>query len=750
MRRLLATCLLAAAFTAASPLAVGAAQSSTTAPAVAAPANLGAISGLVVAPDGAPIAGATVRLSGTTRATRTDASGAFRFERLPPGNYLLEVQSDRYGTNAALVSVAAGGDAAVEVELDLAVHSEEIVVTASPEAAALSDLAQPVGVLTGEELAESSRASLGETLATQPGVSSTSFGAGASRPVIRGQGGNRVRILENGVGSSDASNVSPDHAVAIEPLSAERIEVVRGPATLLYGSNAVGGVVNILDHRIPDHLPGAPLEGSVGLVAATNADERAGSVELGGALGQLAWHASGFRRESDDYESGEGPVVNSDLESDGASLGLSYIGESGYLGVAARRYDTNYGNPAEETVRVDMQQRRYDLQAGVSRPVGIFDGLRLRFGLNDYEHSELEGPELGTRFLNDAWEARVDGNHHQVGPLRGSVGLQGNHREFSALGEEAFVPPTESDTWAAFLFEEAGTGPLRVQFGVRHERMEAVAEGQPDRSFAGTSASLGGIWQASDTLTVALTLARAVKIPDPEELYANGPHIATGVFEIGDPDLDLETTLGADLSLRHDAGRLRTELSLFTNRIDDYIFDSFTGEVAGGEEGGEGEEEEEEEPLPIVRFIQADAEFLGGEAQAHIDLVHAEPHHLELELGADVVRAKLRATGEPLPRITPSRFSAGLRYQGGQLSGSFFVRRTQEQNRVADFETTTEGFTLLDASVGYRFFHGDVVHELLLAGNNLTDELARNHISYLKDVAPQPGRNLRLTYRLTF
>lgn len=716
----------------------------------------GTIAGTVRTSGGEPIAGATVRISGSTRVARTDSAGAFTFERLPPGTYLLEISSGRHGGNAAAVDVGAGLTSRPEVVLDLAVHAEEIVVTASPEASALSALAQPVGVLAGEELAEAARNSLGETLATQPGVSSTSFGSGSSRPVIRGQGGNRVRILENGVGSGDASDTSPDHAVALEPVAAERIEVVRGPATLLYGSNAIGGVVNVLDSRIPDHLPGTALTGSVNLVGASNADERTGSLELGGGIDRIAWNATAFRREAGDYESGEGRVGNSDLDAEGGSLGVSWIVEGGYVGVAVRAYDSNYGNPAEEEVRLDLRQRRYDLHAGTDRHFGIFEGARVRFGVNDYQHAEVEDGEVHTLFENDSWEGRVDASHRAVGPFRGSLGLMASRREFAATGEEAFVPPSEADSVAVFLFEEVGGGPLRGQLGLRHERQTANAQGKPERDFSGTSASIGGIWQAAEELSVALTVARAIKIPDPEQLYADGPHIATGVFEIGNPDLGVETTLGVDLSLRHQAGRFRSELSLFANRIDDYIYDSFTGEVRGGDDD-HGEEDEGEDDhghddgeLPVVRFVQADAEFWGGELETHVDLLHLDPHHLELELGADFVRAELRDTGEPLPRITPSRYSAGLRYRGDALSGSLFVRRTREQERVAPFETTTQGFTLVDASVGYRFFRGDMAHELLLAGTNLTDELARNHVSYLKHVAPLPGRDVRLSYRLRF
>jgi iron complex outermembrane receptor protein len=705
-------------------------------------ADLGALDGAVHSSLGDPVPGARVRLTGTTRSTVSGEDGSFRFEALPPGRYVVQASSERFGSTSAAVRVASGEAASVALTLDLVIHGDEVVVTATADPRTLSDLAQPVSVLSGDELALSARPSLGETLAEQPGVHSTFFGAGASRPVIRGQGGNRIRILENGVDSGDVSDTSPDHAVAADPFSAEKIEIVRGPATLLYGSNAIGGVVNLIDDRIPEYLPGTPIEGTVSLVGSSNAEERGGGVTLGGGAGKVAWNASGFRRETDDYESGEGTVVNSDLEADGGSAGLSVIGEKGFLGAAVRTYDSNYGNPAEEEVHLELEQRRLDLRGGTSARFGIFDGARFRFGLTDYEHTELEGEEVGTRFLNDAWEGRLDAPHRQVGSFHGSVGLQLSQRSFEAIGEEAFVPPTDNDTWAAFVFEEVGTGSLRGQLGLRYDHQDSSATGQPDRSFSASSASAGLLWSPSETYSAALTLARAVKLPDPEALYANGPHIATGVFEIGDPGLDEETTLGVDLSLRKTAGRVRGELSVFSSRADDYIFDELTGEVVEGEE--------EEEPLPVVRFTQADAELYGGEAAAHIELLHREPHHLELELSGDLVRAELTDSGEPLPRISPSRFGGGLRYQGDRLSGSFFVRRTTEQDRVAELETSTDGYTMVDASVGYRFFLGDLVHDLLLSATNLTDEVARNHVSFLKDVALLPGRDVRLTYRLSF
>ncbi|MEZ5331080.1 MAG: TonB-dependent receptor [Thermoanaerobaculia bacterium] len=706
----------------------------------AAAAETGDVEGTVRSTLDGAVPGVQVRLPGTTHVTVSDADGGFHFGGLRPGTYLVQAESTRFGTASASVDVAAGETATVSLTLDLVIHGDEVVVTASADPRTLSELAQPVGVLTGDELTLSARPSLGETLSDEPGVHSTFFGAGASRPVIRGQGGNRIRILENGVDSGDVSDTSPDHAVAVDPFSADKVEVVRGPATLLYGSNAIGGVVNVIDDRIPEYLPTNPIEGSVSVVGSSNANERGGGVDLGGGGGKVAWSLSGFKRETDDYESGEGVVVNSAVEADGGSAGLSVIGDKGFLGAAVRTYDSTYGNPAEEEVHLELEQRRLDLRGGTSARFGIFDGARFRFGLTDYEHTEFEGDEVGTRFLNDAWEARIDSTHRQVGAFRGSVGIQLSTRSFEAIGEEAFVPPTDNDTWAAFVFEEIGTGALRGQVGLRYDHQDSSATGQADRTFSAASASAGLVWSASTGYTTALTLSRAVKLPDPEELYANGPHIATQVFEIGDPDLDAETTLGVDLALRKTSGRVQGELSLFSSRSSDYIYDRLTGELVEGEE----------DPLPVVQFTQADAEFYGAEATAHIELLHREPQHLELELSGDMVRAELSDTGEPLPRISPARFGGGLRYRGDRFSGSLFVRHTLEQDRTAEFETPTDGYTMVDATAGYRFFTGDVVHDLLLSATNLTDEVARNHVSFLKDTALLPGRDVRLTYRLSF
>lgn len=743
-----------------------------------APANLAVITGRVTSAQGEPVAGATVLLAELRRRTTTGEDGGFRFDSVPPGQYLLEASSDPIGSTVEHVTVTAGDPVEVAMILDLLVHRDEIVVTASPDARSRYEIAQPTSVLNQEELARRLQPTLGETLNQEPGVTSTFFGQGASRPVIRGLGGDRIRVLEGGLGTGDASTTSPDHAVSIDPLSAERIEVLRGPATLLYGSSAIGGVVNVIDNRVPEQVPGEAIGGKVELRGGTVSGERGGGASLDGGGGRFAWHVDLLKREADDYEipgfaeskalreaeeeDGEdheqasGVLPNSAVESESAGIGASYVGESGFIGLAVSGLNSLYGIPGghhhhheegegeeeeeeeEEAVRVDLEQRRWDLRGGTTRPFAIFTGANLRFGASDYEHRELEGEETGTVFTNESWEGRVELLQRRVGALSGSVGIQALNRDFAAVGEEAFVPPTETDTLAVFAFEELTRGDWRLQFGARYETQDVTAEaGIGDRSFDGVSSSVGLVWQpGTDGYSVGLSLARSTKLPNAEELFSNGPHLATNAFEIGDPDLEEETSLGLDLTLRKTTGRITGEVTLFNNRFGDFIYQRGTGE--------------EEDELPVFRFVQDDAEFYGAELEGVVQLLHGEPQHLDLELGADFVRAELRRTGEPLPRIPAERFRLGLHYRDDRFDAQVEGMRVGEQDRVAEGETPTEGYTLVNATLGYRFFTSRAVFDVLLRGTNLTNEEARNHVSFLKDLVPMPGRDISLSLRTTF
>lgn len=734
----------------------------------------GAIVGRVAAPSGEGVAGVEVTVVGLRRQAASAADGAFRFAEVPAGHYLVRATSP-IGHGVAHAEVGAGETVEVEVALELEIR-DEVVVSAAADPRSQLEVTQPTTVLLGEELDLRREATLGQTLDEQAGVSSTYFGPGASRPVIRGLGGDRIRVLSGGLGSADASSTSPDHAVSIDPLSAERVEVLRGPATLLYGSAAVGGVVNVLDGRIPDGRPEDGVTGSAEVLGGTVAEERSVGVTLDGpGPGRLAWHLDYLRRETDDYEipgfaeagdhQGEdevfGLLPNSALDSESGAVGLSWVTPRGFFGLSASGFDTLYGVPghghgdeeegeesehgegeheAEDEVRVDLRQRRVDFRGETVAAFGPFRGAKVRVGIGDYEHRELEGAEVGTRFGNDSWEGRVELVQRTaetgLGPLTGSLGLQATRSDFVAVGEEAFVPPSVTDTVAAFAFEEVARGPLRLQLGLRWETSELDPAGAlPARSFTGVSGSAGVVWALRDDLSLTASLSRTERLPTANELFADGPHAATRTFEIGDPDLDVEDSLGFDLALKAARERFRGEIAAFVNRFDGFVFESFTGEVV--------------DELEVVRFVQRDAEFVGAEVDLDFVLFERDDRHLDLLVRGDWVRAEL-AGGSPLPRIPPVRASLGLSYHQDRWRGLVEARRVEEQDRVAEHETPTAGHTLLNAMVGYRLFAERLVADVILRGTNLADEEARSHVSFLKDEVPLPGRDLSLMLRVSF
>jgi iron complex outermembrane receptor protein len=618
-------------------------------------------------------------------------------------------------------------------------------------------------------------------------------------------------VLQDGVGVGDASTTSPDHAVGAEALAADRIEVLRGPSTLLYGSSAVGGVVNLIDGRIPRELPDRALSGTVRGLAGTVSDETTGDLRLTGRVGRFAWHASGLRRDTEDFdipgpaeleahgsheggghgageaqhggdpdpghgatETGGERLENSDLRTTRGALGLSYVGERGYVGISWSGHDSRYGVPGhahgdedhgdghgdaairaapdaddgaggivgeeghgEEEVDIDLQQRRVDLAGAWDFDGSLLRGLRARFGVADYRHFELEGPEVGTRFENDQWEARLEARHGVGDALSGALGLQLGNRDFRATGEEAFVPPAGSRSLGIFLFEELATGPLTYQLGARWERQDARNEltGR-EVDHQGVSVSAGVNWSAAAPLTLTASGSRSVKLPTSEELFADGPHLATRSFEVGNPALDEEVAWTGEVGALLSAGRLSAELHWFASRFEGFVYQAFT--------------DREEDGLPVRPFTQDDAFFTGLEAGAGVDLLREARRRLSLDVSGDWVRGELLDADAPLPRIPPFRLGGGAEYEDPAWSVRTALRRITGQDRVAALETPTAGYTMLDASVSRRFRLRGLTHELILSGTNLTDEVARSHVSFLKDVAPLPGREVRLSYRVSF
>ncbi|HEY3202204.1 MAG TPA: TonB-dependent receptor [Thermoanaerobaculia bacterium] len=706
------------------------------------------VAGKVLAATGEPVSGARVTILELKRRATTDADGAFRFELVPPGRYLLEAVSPRFGSTVQRVDTASS-PTDVTLQLDIGIHQERVTVTGTT-AKTSGELAQPVDILEGRDLEQQLQSSLGETLAQQPGVVSTFFGTGASRPVIRGLGGERIKMMVSGVDVGDVSDLSPDHAVTVNTLTTEKIDVVRGPATLMYGSSAIGGVVNTIDGRIPTYLPDSVITGTADIGIGSVSNEKRGALSLGGRVGNLAWHGDGSRLTAGNYdipgfgripvEPGEprGFVPNSANEADGWSGGLSYIGGIGYIGASYSGWNSFYGSPAEEEVKLDMKQRRVDVQGEITIPFAFLRGAKVRFGRNDYHHVELEGGEVGTLFEDNVTEGRLELSHRPLGPLSGAFGVQLSRRNLSATGEEALLPKTKTDNQAFFLFEELPVGAVTLQLGGRYEHQSNDAEEREigHRTFNAYSGSIGAVWSSGTDWSVGLSLARTSRAPSAQDLFADGPHPATGTFEIGDPLLKNETATGLDFAVKRLTGPVSGSLSFFYNHFDGFIYERFTGEL--------------EDDLQVIVYTQQNARFLGGEGHIDVELLHREPHHVALELGADYVRAEATVNDQPLPRIPPLRFSAGFRYSSTHWFGLVEVRHANAQNRVAPEETTTPGYTLLNAAIGYRLFTGPVISDLLLRGRNLTNEEARNHVSFLKNIAPFPGRDVSFGIRTAF
>lgn len=634
------------------------------------------------------------------------------------------------------------------------------------------DLARPVEVLAGEGLDAAKAVTLGDTVNRLPGVQSTYFGPGVGRPIVRGLEGARVQVLADGLGSGDVSTVSVDHAVSIEPFLADQIEVLKGPATLLYGSGAIGGAVNVLDGRVPVRVTEAPLEGRAELRHGSVNDEKTGMVRLDAtaATGNLVFHFDALHRETGNYEipgfaesaallaeEGEEPdpatrglLPNSAVRTDSGALGVSWIGVRGFLGVAYSLFNTRYGIPGhaheehegeeeahgEGGVRIALDQRRSEMRGGLD-DLGPLASVRLKIADTDYTHTEFEGGEVGTVFDNRGREARLELTHRPWGGWKGAFGLQWSDRDFSAIGDEAFVPASRSRDTGLFWIGERSFGPVKLELGARHDRNriavnERVAIG-PDRDFDTTSLSAALKWDVNESLHISFGLDRAQRAPTAEELYSDGVHVATQSVERGDPALDVETAHRAEFGAHWHGERLKLGISLYEVRFDDFIYLADTGLI--------------EEELPLRQWTQGDARFRGVEAEAEWQIADNASGAWDLRLFGDRVRATLDAGGH-LPRIAPARLGGELRWELGAWRASLGAVRYLRQDEVAANERETPGYTLVDAHLAWHLdTPGGNAWEVFLDGSNLLDEEARPHTSFLKDLAPLPGRGFTVGVR---
>jgi iron complex outermembrane recepter protein len=712
---------------------------------------------LVNSLSGDPIAGATVQIDELNRETTSGADGSFSFDNVPAGTYHVSVHSQGYSTRRTETIVGAIAGTPMSFQIDPELHFEE-VTTVTGDARSQFEVFQPTAVLAGQELSKQLEGSLGATLESQPGVAARSFGPAPARPVIRGLDGDRVQILQDGQRMGDLSSQSGDHGVTVNPAAAQRIEVVRGPATLLYGANAIGGLVNVITEDIPTR----PIDGATGNLTfdfGSAATDTGAAADIKAGNGRFALHAGGGGRRSGDVRTPEGDLDNSQSRNGFGNLGASWTGAKAYFGASYGYDDTKYGIPIVEEGQVQLTPRRHSIgvRTGAQGLTGPLDSYRATLSVRRYKHDELEGSEVGTAFKNNTEELELMASHRALGRLKGSVGAWALNRAFGATGEEALSPDIDQRAIAAFLYEEVTWPHFTFQFGGRvdHTKYEPVDEDQ--RSFTSGSGSLGLLFTpaaAGERLTFAISLARAARNPALEELFYFGAHPGNFAFEIGNPDLVPEHAIGFDLSARWRGSRASGEVTYFRNDIQDYVFRSPVSltslarrqrEIAARFPDRDLDLDGAEE-FPVIENVSADSLLQGVEAHGDFGLTT----ELFAEVGVDYVRAELKETGDPLPRIPPLRGQLGLRWQRNAFQVGGNVIAAAKQDRVFDEETPTDGYTLLKLFAAYSVQSDGVLHTLTARLDNLTDELYRNHLSLIKELAPEMGRNFKLIYNVKF
>ncbi len=632
-----------------------------------------------------------------------------------------------------------------------------IAVTGNPLGAQSDALVVPVSVLNGKELAHRRESTLGETLNGIPGVSASRFGPNASRPIIRGLDAERIKIMQNGIGVLDASSLSFDHAVTIDPLVVEQIDVVRGPAALLYGGSAVGGVVNAIDHRIPkeafDGVTGRA-EGSIG--GADSQNNLAAVVDAG--TNALVIHADAYTRKTSDLDidgyavsskksradgtlrEHKGRLINSSATSEGGALGASLIFDHGYLGASYAGFRNNYGTVAEEAVRADMRSDRVEVASEFKDLGTVINRVKARMAYTDYQHQEIEDGEVGTTFKNEGVEGSIEFGHAKIGALEGVLGVQFQNTEFEALGDEAFVPGVSTQSNAFYVYEELPINQLKLSAGGRVERVNVDAKdnakfgaGQ-NNQFTPFSAALGGVYTFNSNWALAANLSHNERAPSYFELYANGAHLATGQFEVGNAQFDKERSNGIDAQLRWKSGKNTVNLGAYYTRFSNFIGLLNTGEI------------DIDSGLPIAQFSAFSAAYKGLE----MDGKFAITNHLDLTMRGDYVHATNLDNHDNMPRISPLRLGAGLRYQQGKLGARLDVLHAFKQNRTAQNELATDGYTDVSAMVSYQLPVPRFNVELFAKGKNLLNQEIREHASFLKDISPAGERAVILGARMDF
>ncbi|MFC5740972.1 TonB-dependent receptor domain-containing protein [Dyella tabacisoli] len=653
-------------------------------------------------------------------------------------------------SGGALPLYAADNDADTEIPADKQGRKAKdlgtITVTAVPLGQQADQIVAPIAVLAGAPLDEAKAGTLGETVSTIPGVQTTGLGKAVGRPVIRGLDGPRIAVLENGLGAQDVSSISQDHATAVEPFLADQIEVLKGPSTLLYGSGAIGGVVNVVDGRIPMTAPANGFSGRAEGRYDSGTQGKTGVFRADAGNQQFAMHVDGMRRDDGNYDIPGGSQANSQVKTTSGALGASLLGDWGYAGLSISRYLNQYGSPAEPghaahpghehdeaPVHIKLAQTRYDIKGGFNRPLPGIAKAEVSFGHTDYQHVEFEGSTPSTTFTNKANEGRLVLTHQPIAGWEGAFGAQYVQRNFAAVGAETFVPATTTRGWGVFITEQREFGPIKLELGARTDRQTATPENSPRRTFTPSSFSSGLAWRFAESWHASINLDHAERAPAEEELFSHGPHAASNSFEIGNPELKKERANQAELALHYHGDVVEGKVGTYYNRYHDFIYLADTGEAEDG--------------MPVRQWSQRNATFRGWEAEATVHLTKA----WNLRIYGDTVRATLARGGGNLPRIPAGRLGAQLNWSRNDLRASIGAVQYFAQNNTAAFETRTAGYTLVNAHAAWTFYNGQHSQwEAFLDGNNLTNRKARLATSLFKDQVLQPGRNVSVGVRAFF
>jgi iron complex outermembrane receptor protein len=659
---------------------------------------------------------------------------------------------------------------------------DDVIITSTGLKQSTSKSARPVTVLSGDELRTKIGQTLGDTLSKEPGITSQTFGPGVGTPVIRGQSGPRVRVMQNSLGNNDVSALSPDHANGVNPIIAERIEVLRGPSTLLYGNGAIGGVVNVIDNRIPEQVPDKLLGGALEQRYDSASTLTSSALKLDGGKDIFAVHFDGFYNDQGNVHIGgqqidesaaratdptlegtpvlenpDGVINNSNARSRGGSAGASIIGDVGLVGAAINSLENNYGIPPNGTgsppVRIQMNQTKYDFKGQLNKPFKLADEVRLKFGYTDYKHVELDDGVTATTFLNKAYESRLELEHKPIGIVKGVLGFQSVNSQFSALGAEALVPQSIIDSYGLFAVESFAIGDVTYELGVRGEWQSIRPETTYNKvSYIPLSGSISALWDITKQHQLSLAVTQSQRAPQIQELFSNGIHEATMSYELGDPNLQKEISYNLDLGYRFNADWMTVEINLFHNWVNDYIYqqqanfvfnedlDDFEA-ICSGPAGA---------CLPVLESTQANAIFRGFEAKTVFPLMQNHYGAIDLTLFGDYTRGTFDQGGD-VPRMPPLRYGLQLSYEKNDWSTEVRFARWERQNHAGQNQSNTPGYLLLNLGAQYNLatFHDSEVM-LFARGNNMLNENIRNSTSYLRNFAPEPGRSAEIGIRVSY